>query len=100
MFVYLIILLIYFNCIVSQLSNNESLLVFSYYNSKTSRKGIFTAKFGKTLNQINESHSHLLAESHYWVEEIGYSLSANVILWREDETFSICPIYAIPIDNR
>ncbi len=96
MFVYLIILLIYFNCIVSQLSNNESLLVF--YNNK--KNGLFTAKFGKTLNQINESHSHLLVGSHYWVHQIDYSLSANVILWREFETFSICPIYAIPIDNR
>jgi hypothetical protein len=98
MFVYLIILLIYFNCIVSQLSNNESLLVFSGY-----KKGLFTAKFGKNLNQINEFDSVLLVESHHWVQEIDYSLSANVILWREYETYdniSFCSIYAIPINKR
>jgi hypothetical protein len=98
MFVYLIVLLIYFNCIVSQLSNNESLLVFNAH-----KKGLFTAKFGKTLNQINESHSHLLVESHNEVHQIDYSLSANVILWREYETYdniSFCSIYAIPINKR
>ncbi len=94
-------MLICFNCIVSQLSNNELLLVFSKY--KTSFGGLFTAKFGKTLNQINESHSHLLVESHNEVNEIDYSLSANLILWREYEIYDnmlFCSIYAIPINNR
>jgi hypothetical protein len=93
--VYLIILLTYFNCIVSQLSNNESLLVFGEY-----QKGLFTAKFGKTINQINESDSDLLVETHDRVREIDYSLSANVIIWREDDHGSFCVFYAIPINKR
>ena len=92
--VYLIILLIYFNCIVSQLSNDESLLVFHIKS-----KGLFTAKFGKTINQINESDSDLLVETNDWVREIDYSLSANVIIWREDH-LSFCVFYAIPINKR
>jgi hypothetical protein len=92
----LIILLIYFNCIVSQLSNNESLLIF-YNNYKY---GLFTAKFGKTINQINESDSDLLVESHHWVQEIDYSLSANVIIWIEYQYYNICAFYVIPINKR
>ncbi len=95
--VYLILLLIYFNCIVSQLSNNESLLVFYKEN-----KGLFTAKFGKTINQINESDSDLLVETHNNVRAIDYSLSANVIVWREEvynnSRFDV--FYAIPINKR
>ncbi len=101
--VYLIILLIYFNCIVSQLSNNESLLVLYKYNL-----GLFTAKFGKTINQINESDSDLLVETNNWVSDIDYSLSANVIIWREYKRsyngfgYSIDNnvFYAIPINKR
>jgi hypothetical protein len=99
--VYLIILLIYFNCIVSQLSNNESLLVFYSFNKYV--RGLFTAKFGKTINQIYENDSDLLVESHHWVSDIDYSLSANVILWREYgiyENIPFCSIYAIPINKR
>ena len=92
---YLIILLIYFNCIVSQLSNYESLLVFENYEI-----GLFTAKFGKTINQINESDSDLLVETNDWVREIDYSLSANLIIWREDDHGSFCVFYAIPINKR
>jgi hypothetical protein len=93
--VYLIILLIYFNCIVPQPTKNESLLVFGEY-----QKGLFTTKFGKTTNQISESDSDLLVETDYWVREIDYSLSANVIIWREDNHFSFCVFYAIPINKR
>jgi hypothetical protein len=96
--VYLIILLIYFNCIVSQLSNNESLLIFSEY-----RTGLFTAKFGKTMNQINESDSDLLVQIDYPYVQIDYSLSANVIIWIEYEyynNFWFCGFYAIPINKK
>ncbi len=93
---YLIILLIYFNSIVSQLSNNESLLVFYKY-----KKGLFTANFGKTINQINESDSDLLVETHT-VGEIDYSLSANVIIWPQFEYYNnsrFFVFYAIPINK-
>jgi hypothetical protein len=96
MFVYLIILLIYFNCIVSQLSNNESLLVFYKF-----KRGLFTAKFGKTINQVNESDLYLLAETHDYVAEIDYIMSANVIIWREfDQYYKDIRFYAIPINKR
>jgi hypothetical protein len=98
--VYLIILLIYFNSIVSQLSNNESLLVFHKYN--TYKRGLFTAKFGKTINQIKESDSDLLVETHNSVSEIDYSLSANVIIWPQYEYYNsrFLVFYAIPMDKR
>jgi hypothetical protein len=92
---YSIILLIYFNCIVSQLSNNESLLVFDIEN-----KGLFTAKLEKTINQINENDSDLLVETEHRVQEIDYSLSANVIIWGEYQYYNICAFYAIPINKR
>jgi len=98
---YLIILLIYFNCIVSQLSNNESLLVFHKINNYT--KGLFTAKFGNTINQINERDSNLLVETHDRVRDIDYSLSANIIIWRELQVYhnlEFDVIYAIPINKR
>jgi hypothetical protein len=83
--VYLIILLIYFNCIVSQLLNNESLLVFNKYNTNNNYKsGLFTAKFGKTINQVNKSDLDLLVETDF-VTDIDYSLSANLIMWKEKE---------------
>jgi hypothetical protein len=94
--VYLIILLLYFNFIVSQLSNNESLLVFYKF-----RRGLFTAKFGKTINQVNERDSHLLVETHDYVAEIDYIMSANVIIWREyDQYYKNITFYAIPINKR
>ncbi len=97
MFVYLIIFLIYFNCNGSQLSNNESLLVFN-----KSEKGLFTAKFGNTINQINESDSDLLVETQNKVRAIDYSLSANLIIWREEvynnSRFDV--FYAIPINKK
>jgi hypothetical protein len=92
--VYLIILLIYFNCIVSQLSNNESLLVFNILY-----KGLFTAKLGKTKNQINESNSDILVKTDLWTRDIDYSLSANIIIWIED-TSDYFTFYAIPINKR
>jgi hypothetical protein len=108
--VYLIILLIYFNSTVSQLLNNESLLVFDKLNSHKNKGsiGLFTVKFGKTLKQINESDSEFLAEvSSAYIEEIDYSLSANIIIWREhqlrkrDEEFDMFDVfYAIPINKR
>ncbi len=107
--VYLIILLIYFNCIVSQLSNNESLIVFYKLNKNTYKNGLFTEKFGKTINQINKSDSDLLLlmiETHAsfsFVGDIDYSLSANVIIWREIADYNdywFCAYYAIPINKR
>jgi hypothetical protein len=90
--VYLIILLINFKFIVSQLPNNESLLVFFIEN-----KGLFTAKFEKKMNQINESESHILAKAErYLIGEIDYSLSANVVVWREWGN----EFYVTPIDER
>ncbi len=96
--VYLTILFIYFNCIVSQLSNNESLLVFGI-----SLKGLFTAKFGKTINRINESDSDLLVQTHDVVLDIDYSLSANVIIWigyYKLIGYNFIVFYAIPINKR
>jgi hypothetical protein len=96
--VYLIILLIYVNSTASQLLNNKSLLVFY-----VRKRGLFTAKFGKTINILNESDSDLLVETHDRVNSIDYSLSANVIIWREykqynNESFDV--FYALPIDKR
>jgi hypothetical protein len=102
MFVYLIILLIYFNCIVSQLSNNESLLVF-YNIGDDFKVGLFTAKFGKTVNLVDEEDSDLLVETDIMVDEIDYSLSANVIIWKENEKYDnlwFCVFYAISINKR
>jgi len=64
------------------------------------KRGLFTAKFGKTINILNESNSDLLVETHDRVNTIDYSLSANVIIWREEDHFSICVFYAIPINKR
>ncbi len=87
-----LILLINFKFIVSQLPNNESLVVFSIEN-----KGLFTAKFQKTMNQKNESDSDFLAEAErYLIGEIDYSLSANVVVWREWGN----EFYVNPIDER
>jgi hypothetical protein len=100
--VYLIILLIYFNCIVSQLSNNESLLVY-YKIGDVLDIGLFTAKFGKTTNQIIESDSDLLVETDILADQIDYSLSANLIIWIEiqsDYNLLFCVFYAIPINKR
>jgi hypothetical protein len=66
-------------------------------------EGLFTAKFGKTINQINESDSDLLVETHDWVKGIDYSLSANVIIWREDKKYDnlwFFVFYAIPINKK
>jgi hypothetical protein len=68
-----------------------------------SHNGLFTAKFGKNINQVNESDSDILVKSYDWVKEIDYSLSANVIIWRVDETYNdlvFCVFYAIPINKR
>jgi hypothetical protein len=88
------------NSIVSHLLNNESLVVYHI-----GYIGLFTAKFGKTINHINESDSELLVQNNEWVREIDYSLSANVIIWRQhkynhnnNSWFDV--FYAIPIDNR
>jgi hypothetical protein len=99
--VYLIILLIYFNRIVSQLSNNESLLVFFKHNINSLKRGLFTAKFEKTINQLNDSD--LLVEIHYPYVEIDYSLSANVIVWKVYVIYNkirFGVFYAIPINKR
>jgi hypothetical protein len=99
--VYLIILLIYFNCIVSQLSNNESLLVF--FENNNNGYDLFTAKFGKTINRINESDSDLLVQTHDVVLDIDYSLSANVIIWigyYKLIGYNFIVFYAIPINKR
>jgi hypothetical protein len=96
--VYLIILLIHFNSIVSQLLNNESLFVYQIQN-----RGLFTAKFGKTINQIKESESKLLIENNNWFKGMDYSLSANVIIWRDVTRFGnswFDVLYAIPINKR
>jgi hypothetical protein len=102
---YLIILLVYFNLTVSQLSNNESLLVFNTFYNNRIKRGLFTARFGKTLKQINESDLDFLANDNSTIiREIDYSLSANVIIWREiqynnsDQWFDV--FYAIPINKR
>ncbi len=98
MFVYLIILLIYFNCIVSELSINESLLVFNEH-----KKGLFTAKISKTINQVNESDLDLLVETYDSVKDIDNSLSANLIIWREHQYYNdllFYVFYAIPINKR
>ncbi len=84
----------------TQSANNESLLAFhkpyGYF------KGLFTAKFGKTINQINESDSHLLVETDVWSTKIDYSLRANVIIWKDIEYYNsqFCRFYAIPINKR
>jgi hypothetical protein len=96
--VYLIILFINFNCIVSQLTNNESVLVFNKF-----RTGLFPAKLGKTIKQVDESDLNVLIETHDYVAEIDYSLSANVIIWKEDEYYNnlwFYMFYAIPINKR
>ncbi len=88
----LIILLIYINSTISQLLNNETLLVFHEKYS-----GLFTIKFDKTKHQLNESDSHNLVETNFSpIGEIDYSLKANIIVWRDlDHMF-----YTIPIDKR
>jgi hypothetical protein len=88
----LIILLIYINSTISQLLNNETLLVFHEKYS-----GLFTIKFDKTKHQLNESDSHKLVEtSSSSIREIDYSLKANVIVWRDSDHM----FYTIPIDKR
>jgi hypothetical protein len=90
--VYLIILLIHINSAVSQLLNNESLLVFSIYG-----RGIFKAKFSKIKSQLNESDSNFLVKTKtHRIRRIDFSLKANIIVWRDlNDTF-----YAIPIDHK
>jgi hypothetical protein len=90
--VYLIILLIHINSAVSQLLNNESLLVFSIYGG-----GIFKAKFSKIKSQLNESDSNFVDKvKTHRIREIDFSLKANIIVWRDlNDTF-----YAIPIDQK
>jgi hypothetical protein len=99
---FIIILLIYFSYTVSKRDNNQSLLVF-HVNRFGIDQGLFTAKFAKTINQINESDLHLLVETNGWVTDIDYSLSANLIIFRRilflnNERFDA--IYAFPINNR
>jgi hypothetical protein len=106
---FIIILLIYFSYTVSKRDNNQSLLVFHTYKIDIN-EGLFTAKFSKTINQINESDSHLFVETNYFVTDIDYSLSANLIIWREDQQINsqdfideiiyIIVINAIPINKR
>jgi hypothetical protein len=99
MFVYLIILLIYLNFIVSELLNNSSLVVFEKYNYGS----LNSAKFEKTINQMSESDSDLLVETHYFVRDIDYSLSANLIIWTQcehNDKTGFCWIFAIPINKR
>ncbi len=101
--VYLIILLILIDSIVSQLLNNESLLVFNKFNNNFQSMGLFSAKFEKRLKQINESDSDFLVPNFAWVREIDYSLRANVIIWREYQrcnNFYYVVFYAIPINKR
>ncbi len=89
---YLIILFICINYTLSQLLNNETLLVFHDKNS-----GLFAIKFDKTKPQLNENNSHNLVETDIWPsKEIDYSLKANVIVWRHSDHM----FYAIPIDKR
>jgi hypothetical protein len=100
-FYFTIILLIYFSYTVSKRDNNQSLLVFHAY--KFGIWGLFTAKFAKTINQINESDLHLLVETNYWITDIDYSLSANLIIFRQLNIRNIerpDAIYAFPINNR
>jgi hypothetical protein len=96
----LIILLILIDSIVSQLLNNESLLVFDKLDNNFKSMGLFSAKFEKRFKQINESDSDFLVEIHGWVKEIDYSLRANVIIWRYFSNSYHDVFYAIPINKR
>ncbi len=101
--VYLIILLILIDSIVSQLLNNESLLVFAKFDNNIQSMGLFSSKFDKRLKQINESDSHFLVQTYGWVGEIDYSLRANVIIWSEYRKYNNSEydvFYAIPINKR
>ncbi len=100
---HLIILLILIDSIVSQLLNNESLLVFNKFDNNVKSMGLFSAKFEKRFKQINESDSDFLVEIHGWVKEIDYSLRANIIIWSEykiNSNSNYDVFYAIPIDKR
>ncbi len=100
--VYLIILLILIDSIVSQLLNNESLLVFNKLNNNFQSMGLFSFKFEKRLKQINESDSNFLVKTYY-NQEIDYSLRENVIIWilyrKYNNSFYIV-FCAIPINKR
>jgi hypothetical protein len=99
--VYLIILLILIDSIVSQLLNNESLLVFNKLDNNFGIMGLFSAKFEKRLKQIKESDSHFLFQTYGSVQEIDYSLRANVIIWSEYQSYYKYNVfYAIPINKR
>jgi hypothetical protein len=96
--VYLIILLILIDSIVTQLSNNESLLVFDKFDNYFQSMGLFSAKFEKRLKQINKIDSN---QTYGWVQEIDYSLRANIIIWSEYQRYISCYVfYAIPINKR
>jgi hypothetical protein len=65
--------------------------------------GLFSSKFEKRLKQINESDSNFLVQTYVRVEEIDYSLRANVIIWREYQWYdnSHYDVFiAIPINKR
>jgi hypothetical protein len=64
--------------------------------------GLFSAKFEKRLKRINESDSHFLVQTYGWVQEIDYSLRANVIIWSEYQEYNpyYDVFYAIPINKR
>jgi hypothetical protein len=64
-------------------------------------KSLFSAKFEKRLKQINEIDSHFLVQTYGSVEEIDYSLRANVIIWSEIQSYDNYDVfYAIPINKR
>ncbi len=93
--VYLIILLVYINSTVSQILNNESLLVFHMKH-----RGLFTTKFGKTINQLNENDSDLLVQTYDIIGDFDYSLSTNIIIWSKFEPYDgYYVLNAIPIDK-
>ncbi len=100
--VYLTIMLILIDSIVSQLLNNESLLVFHKRDNNRQNMGLFSTKFEKRLKQINESDSNFLVRTYESVYEIDYSLRANVIIWSEYQIYnnSEYVFYAIPINKR
>ncbi len=101
--VYLIILLIFIDSIVSQLLNNESLLVFNKRDNNFQSMGLLSAKFEKRLKQINESDLDILVETYKWARDIDYHLRANVIIWSERKMYNNSyydVFYAIPINKR
>jgi hypothetical protein len=101
--VYLIILLILIDSIVSQLLNNESLLVFNKWYNNFESIGLFSAKFEKRLKQIKESDLHFLVQNYGSVPEIDFSLRANLIIWSEHQRHNNSyydVFYAIPINKR